>query len=178
MSSNFASSGGYAKKILRLLGLKPAISTAEVADIAGSLAKERYAFQRSLRGPESAGIIEKYDSGQQLYTRLTREGKKKLHSINLENDQGLFNPAWDGKWRIVVLDIPEAQKNERDSLRYLLKKAGFVCLKSSVWISPFPYEYLFENIKKDLGLSTEIMIFVTDKIDAETEKAFFTTFSK
>jgi hypothetical protein len=28
------------------------------------------------------------------------------------------------------------------------------------------------NIKKDLGLTTEIMIFVTDTLDEATEKAF------
>lgn len=170
-------SEGYSKKILRLLGLKPAISDTEIADLVGTEPKDRYAFKRSLKGLESAGFVEMHHSGQQLYTRLTKEGKKKFHSIALENDQGLFNPAWDGKWRVVILDLPEERKADRDSLRYLLKKAGFVCLKNAVWISPFPYEYLFESIKKDLELTTELMIFVTDYLDSETEKEFFATFS-
>ncbi len=72
-----------------------------------------------------------------------------------------------------MLDFPEDRKQERESLRYLLKKAGFVCLKNAVWISPQPFEHLFMNIKKDLGLTTEIMIFISDTIDPETEKAFW-----
>ena len=71
------------------------------------------------------------------------------------------------------MNIPEERKNEREALRYLLKKAGFVCLKNSVWISMYPFEHLFFNIKKDLNLSTEFIIIVTDKIDNETEKRFF-----
>jgi phenylacetic acid degradation operon negative regulatory protein len=88
-------------------------------------------------------------------------------------DNSTPTPIWDGKWRIVLLDLPETRKDEREALRYLLKKAGFICLKNSVWISPFPYEHLFTNIKKDFGLTTELMIFVTDNIDQETKQAFF-----
>lgn len=78
--------------------------------------------------------------------------------------------GWDGFWRIILLDLPEDRKPEREALRYLLKKAGFVALKNSVWVSPYPFEHLFTNIKKDLGLSTEIMIIVTQYLDEETKK--------
>ena len=73
---------------------------------------------------------------------------------------------------MILLDLPEDRKSEREALRYLLKKAGFMCIKNSVWISMYPYENLFTNIKKDLGLTTEMMIVVTDKIDKETEEEF------
>jgi len=63
-------------------------------------------------------------------------------------------------------------------LRYLLKKADFVCIKNTIWISPYPYEHLFTNIKKGLGLGTELMIIVTDKIDDETKKAFLKSIKK
>ncbi len=38
--------------------------------------------------------------------------------------------------------------------------------------------HLFTNIKKDLGLGTELMIIVTDKLDPETNSAFLNNFSK
>jgi HKD family nuclease len=59
-----------------------------------------------------------------------------------------------------------------------LKKAGFICLKNSAWVSPYPFEHLFMNIKKDLGLSTEIMIIVTQFVDEETKKVLFESFGK
>ena len=70
------------------------------------------------------------------------------------------------------MDLPEERKSEREALRYLLKRANFVCIKNTVWISPHPYENLFMNIKKDLGFTAELMILVTDKLDEETKKAF------
>jgi DNA-binding transcriptional regulator PaaX len=163
---------GYSKKILAFLTAKPAVSMAELNETIPTLGTEKYALNRSLKGLEEAGLIETHHSGQQAYTRLTREGKRKAHSLKLENDTAVFDPNWDGKWRIILLDVSEDRKAEREGLRYLLKKAGFVLLKNSVWISPYPLEHLFMNIKKDLGLSTEIMIFVTDTLDEATEEAF------
>jgi len=98
--------------------------------------------------------------------------------LELDNDTTLANTSWDGFWRIILLDLPENRKNERESLRYLLKKAGFVCLKNSAWISPYPFEHLFTNIKKDLGLTSEMMILVTELVDEETKKFLFETFGK
>ncbi len=167
----------YSKKILALLTSKPAVSVSEMTETIESLGGHKYAITRSLKGLEEAGLIETHNSGQQNYSRLTREGKRKAHSLTLENDTAIL-PAWDGKWRIVLLDVAEDRKSEREGLRYLLKKAGFFLLKNSVWISPYPLEHLFINIKKDLGLTTEIMIFVTDNLDEETAKAFFEVVKK
>jgi phenylacetic acid degradation operon negative regulatory protein len=158
----------YSKRILELLSAKPALSVADLKDSIGG----SYALTRSLKGLEEAGLVETHHSGQQHYTRLTKDGKRKAHSLSLESDTALVDPSWDGKWRIILLDLPEDRKSEREGLRYLLKKAGFILLKNSVWISPYPFEHLFMNIKKDLGLTTEIMIFVTDSLDPATEEAF------
>jgi phenylacetic acid degradation operon negative regulatory protein len=158
----------YSKRILELLSSKPAISITELNESLGT----EYALTRSLKGLQEAGLIETRHSGQQPYTRLTKDGRRKAHSLSLENNTAIVDPNWDGKWRIILLDLPEDRKSEREGLRYLLKKAGFVVVKNSVWISPYPFEYLFMNIKKDLGLTTELMIFVTDTLDPETEKAF------
>jgi DNA-binding transcriptional regulator PaaX len=172
----------YSNKILRILGKKNAVSLPEIIkninDSYISDVESKYAITRSLKGLKGAGLIEQIPSSQNEYARLTKEGKKKVHSLELDSDTTLVNTSWDGFWRIILLDLPENRKSERESLRYLLKKAGFVCLKNSAWISPFPFEHLFTNIKKDLGLTTEMMIIVTEHIDEESKKVLFETFGK
>jgi DNA-binding transcriptional regulator PaaX len=175
----------FSKKILKILSEKSAISLAELTkkalptDLTLRQAQGgRYAVTRSLKGLKEAGLIENVSSGQNDYARLTREGKKKANSLKLESESSILDPRWDGKWRIILLDLPESRKNERESLRYLLKKAGFVLLKNSAWISPYPFEHLFENIKKDLGLTSELMIIVTEVIDEETKKILVEIFKK
>ena len=171
----------YSKKILKILGQKSAVSLPEIRDKVMSqkdCENPKYAITRSLKGLKEAGLIEQVSSPQNDYARLTKEGKKKAHSLELDNDTTLVNTSWDGLWRIILLDLPEDRKSERESLRYLLKKAGFVCLKNSAWISPFPFEHLVNNIKKDLELTTEMMIIVTDNIDEKSKKVLFETFGK
>jgi DNA-binding transcriptional regulator PaaX len=171
----------YSNKIVRILGQKPAISIPELENQISTQNDSKssiYAITRSLKGLKEAGLIEQLSSTQNEYARLTKEGKKKMHSLELDNNTSLVSNNWDGFWRIILLDLPESRKSERESLRYLLKKANFVCLKNSAWISPYPYEHLFINIKKDLGLTTEMMIIVTQYVDKETKKVLFESFGK
>lgn len=172
------SMSSYSKKILNILSQKNAISLPELRNLAVKPPSEKYALTRCLRNLKDAGFIEQIQSPQNEYARLTKLGRKKIHSLKLNNDTTLVNTSWDGFWRIILLDLPEKRKSERESLRYLLKKAGFVCLKNSAWISPYPFEHLFTNIKKDLELTTEMMIIVTEFIDEETKKFLFETFGK
>lgn len=134
--------------------------------------RPEYAISRSIKNLAGEGLVECFQTDCQSYFRLSEEGRKRLNSNAVDDDTALVSNNWDGYWRIVILDLPEERKNEREALRYLLKKAGFVCIKNSVWISMYPYENLFTNIKKDLGLTSEMIILVTDKIDEDTKKEF------
>ena len=166
----------YSKKILRVLAGKPAIPLRFLKESPDT--KTSYALTRSVKNLVEAGYAEIHDSDNQSYVKITPKGKTKLNSMRLLGDETLVPSTWDGLWRIIILDIPEERKSEREALRYLLKKANFVCIKNTVWISPLPYENLFINIKKDLDLSTELMIIVTDKLDEQTNLAFLISFHK
>ena len=172
----------YSKKILKILSENRAISVPDLAkkilaDTENGTVSAKYALNRSLKGLLDSGAVERHFSGQNDYARLTQAGKRKAVSLQLESETTLV-PNWDGQWRIVLLDLPESRKSEREALRYLLKKAGFELLKNSAWISPFPYEHLFMNIKKDLGLTTEMMIMTTSSLDKETEAELLKLFQK
>ena len=165
----------YSKKILKKLSEKPAVKVEILKENEGP--KESYAISRALKNLVEAGYVDKFQSPMEIYAKITKKGRTRLNMLNLESG-ALVPQTWDGFWRIILLDLPESRKSERESLRYLLKKAGFVCLKNSAWISPLPYEHLFINIKKDLGLTTEMMIVVTQFVDEETKKVLFESFGK
>ncbi len=161
-------------KLLNNLGVTQ--SPPDKGDLGGS--KKRYALARSIKQLVESGCVEIRESDNQKYLKITKKGQGKLNCIKLEGEEALVSNAWDGFWRIIILDIPEGRKPEREALRYLLKKANFVCIKNTVWISPHPYEHLFTNIKKDLNLGNELMIIVTDKLDPETNLAFLEAVKK
>lgn len=171
--SNMIKKHDFSKKIIKILSEKPAIAIDDIKERLNPKNDLKYALNRSIKGLEESGLIEQVMSPHKsFYARLTSEGRRKSNSIKLECENTLIDTSWDGYWRIVILDLPEERKSEREALRYLLKKAGFVCVKNSVWISMLPFEHLFTNIKRDLNLTTEMMIIVTDKLDEETENEF------
>ena len=159
------------KGILKKLAGKQAV-TFDILQKDADEPKDKYAITRSIKNLMTDGLVECFNSEHKQYFRLTNQGKQKLNNITLEAESTLVSTEWDGYWRIILLDLPEERKSEREALRYLLKKAGFICVKNSVWISMYPYENLFTNIKNDLNLSTELMIIVTDKLDKKTKNEF------
>ncbi len=166
----------YSNKILSILADRLAVSLDLINKNRDP--KVGYALNRSIKNLAESGYIEVLHSDNKSYLKLTTKGRNKLNRIKLEGVGTLVPIVWDGWWRIIILDIPEDRKSEREALRYLLKKANFTCIKNTVWISPYPYEHLFTNIKKDLGLQTEMMILVTNKIDEETKLVFLKSIRK
>ncbi len=105
------------------------------------------------------------------YVKLTKKGV--LETLLLKAD--IKKPEkWDGKFRMVVFDIPEKAKDKRRLLRILLKNHGFLQIQRSVYINPYPLNrdairYLYET-----GLDEYIRIFRIDQIDNdENIKKFF-----
>jgi len=84
---------------------------------------------------------------------LSSEGRKVALTYNLDN-MTVKKHRWDNKWRIVIFDIPEKKKKVRDTLRFQLKRLGFLELQHSVFVLPFKcrdeLEYIIEfyNIRK------------------------------
>ncbi len=77
------------------------------------------------------------------YLKLTSKGKKELIK-NLLN-KITENKKWNGKWYILIFDIPEKRRRYRVRLTNTLRNIGFYQLQKSVWV--FPYDvlnYLYE----------------------------------
>jgi len=66
--------------------------------------------------------------------RLTRLGR--LHALGGRDPQARWSRKWDGRWRLVIFDVPTTQNTRRTKLRRYLRKRGFGYLQNSVWITP------------------------------------------
>lgn len=141
-----------------------------------SKTKPRYAISRTLKTLINDGMVEHHETERSSFMSLTATGRQKLRNIKLNSQNHLISTTWDGYWRIVIIDIPETRKKERDAIRYILKKAQFIALKNSVWISPHPLEHMMINMKTDLGLTDEMIVMVTDRLDPATESMLVNKF--
>ena len=100
---------------------------------------------------------------------LTTQGEKEAFLQKIKGEITSYslnhkNMKWDGKWRMIVFDVPEKKRRHRDELRSMLKAIGFKEFQKSVWVYPhrvpnFLKELLFEeNIKHYTRLITTIGI--------------------
>ncbi|MBU4299094.1 hypothetical protein KJ636_03570, partial [Patescibacteria group bacterium] len=66
---------------------------------------------------------------------LTEKGKMKALTYHFQ-EMKIKKENWDGKWRIVVFDIPEKLRWGRDALRDKLKELNFYEFQKSVFVFP------------------------------------------
>jgi phenylacetic acid degradation operon negative regulatory protein len=66
--------------------------------------------------------------------RLTRRGR--LHALGGRDPQTQWAREWDGRWRLVLFDVPSTQDSQRVRLRRYLQGKCFGYLQNSVWITP------------------------------------------
>lgn len=100
-------------------------------------------FRQSIRGLSRQKLVEEEVlSNGSFRLVLTAEGKKQARALNLIGRSIRFKKTkkWDGKWRMVLFDIPEKSRLFRDILRKHLYELGFCKLQQSVFVSPYAYE--------------------------------------
>ncbi len=126
-----------------------------------------------------------YVNVQNATSRLVKKG---LISISFKNGRKQFeltplgssyiqkqtyrkqrSERWDGKWRIVIFDIPQARTVHRNLLRHHLREIGFEKLQNSVFVYPYDREELVVLLKTEFGLGKEVLYIIADSIERDTE---------
>lgn len=120
---------------------------------------------RSLSGLLSSGLVVFIEKDGKKYLKLTEKGKLKLMRLEQYNFKLNKPPKWDKKWRIVIFDIPQFRKAQREKLRFTLKQIGFIKLQHSVWVYPYDCEDLITLLKLDFKIGREILYIIADKIE-------------
>lgn len=113
---------------------------------------------------------------KRLVKIVKEAGRQFLALTNAGELQRLFMKArlpnklpWDGKWRIIIFDIPEDARDKRDQLRWLLKNNGFRKLQASVFISPSPLNREAVSYLHQSRLTPYIRIIRADGIDDDSD---------
>lgn len=86
--------------------------------------------------------IFKYDD-QKVSVKLTNKGRERIREFSVDTITISKPEKWDGKWRILIFDIPTKPKiynQARNALRQKIKELGFFQLQKSVWIFPYDCE--------------------------------------
>ena len=107
---------------------------------------------------EKKGLVAK----KQKYYQLTNLGLKVVKKI-----QKVIEQPWDGKWRIVMFDIPEKRRAERNWLRFQLVAFDYKPLQKSVFIGQKPLDEDFYKELLNRDLNQWVRLITVGEIDDE-----------
>jgi phenylacetic acid degradation operon negative regulatory protein len=114
----------------------------------------RNGFQRQLARLEKLQLVESRNSpANKRLHRLSARGR--LLGLGGRDPTVCWQRVWDGRWRLVLFDVPVGQDSARNRLRESLCARGFGYLQNSVWITPDP-------------LTNERQFLAGDAVDVET----------
>jgi hypothetical protein len=128
-------------------------------------------FNRSIRKLSDEKLIEeKILSDGSFRLVLTKDGKQQAKALKLLGSSINFKKPkhWDGKWRIVLFDIPEKNRLFRDILREHLYALDFLKLQHSVFISPYPFEKPILELVALYSAEPYVRVVTATKIDNES----------
>lgn len=122
-------------------------------------------LQKAITELYKTKTIEIKENSNGTYTLvLTKQGKLKSLTYYFR-EMKLKKENWDGKWRIVIFDIPEKMRQGRDALRDKLKNLGFYELQKSVFVFPYHCEEEIEFVIEFFNLRRYVRFGVLDSID-------------
>lgn len=122
---------------------------------------KKASLAQALKRLREKGFVEKttLKNASKIIFRLTKAGEEFLLLSKPEDEI-----EWDGKWRIVVFDIPENKRLVRDILRSRLKLWGFKPWQKSVWASKKNVTAKFRNLIKELDIQKWVLVIESDNI--------------
>jgi len=97
--------------------------------------------------------------------KLTAKGHAALRRIEARDFKLRRPKRWDGKWRVLIFDIPEYRKGLRDKVRRTLRSIGFVRIQDSVWAYPYDCEDLTALLKADFKIGKDILYMIVEEME-------------
>lgn len=94
---------------------------------------------------------------------LTQKGVEKVLRIQGKIKQK--QKRKDGKWQMVIFDIPEKKKGLREILRGALRAIGYERLQDSVWICPYDVEKETEHTIREYDIDPYVKVFLIEEVD-------------
>ena len=119
---------------------------------------------RIVKRLERQRMVDFREENGQIKITITDKGKIRLLEYNYAS-MVINKPKIDGKWRLVIFDVPEKRKRGRDAFRRKLLELGFTRLQDSVFTSPFPCKDEIDFLANYLNISDYVTLAVVEKIE-------------
>lgn len=128
--------------------------------------EDRQALDRAINSLYKSHLIkEQHNKDGTTTLILSENGKQKALRFNIDKLEIRTPGQWDGKWRIVMFDVPEKLRRLRDSLRLHFREIGLIELQKSVFVYPYPCEKEIEFILEFYNARKHVRFILAEKVD-------------
>lgn len=160
--------------VLATLGVAGLLAWAAVApgtlQLLKYLPKEKYNLRFQARTAAGRLVAKGYAhwvlKDGKKHLRITPKGRK---ALAFEEAKAVLTSQkkrkWDGRWRMVVFDVPERRRAVRLRLRSVMRGIGFIRLQDSVWIYPYDCEDFMALLKAELKIGKDVLYAIADTIE-------------
>lgn len=100
--------------------------------------------------------------------KITQKGMTRALTYQLDILQLKKPKHWDGKWRVVIFDVPEKYRRARDVFRMRLGQLGLYQLQESVYVSPTPCFKEIEFLRELYSVSINVRYLLVEKIEDDS----------
>ena len=96
---------------------------------------------------------------------VTEKGNKRLVKTQVDDLYIKKAKSWDGKWRLVIFDIPEEKKIARNAMTQKLKSLGMYSLQRSTFVFPYKCKEEVDFIATYYNVSDCVYFIEAQKIE-------------
>ncbi len=95
---------------------------------------------------------------------ITKKGINKALMSYFKKADTVLKKRADGKWIMIIFDIPRKYNKSRNLLRNVLQNLGYKLFLDSVWVTPYDVSEKTEQLLKFYSLDSYVKIFLIEKI--------------
>lgn len=117
------------------------------------------ALYQAVKDLREKGFIEIEKDAGKIILKLTDKGRQEAIVRKL-----LMDEDWDGRWRIVIFDIPEKHRKLRKILRGKLREWEFALWQKSVWAGKKNVIKPLRDFIKEVGLEQWVRVIVSSDV--------------
>lgn len=130
-------------------------------------ARFNYQAKTALGRLAAKGLVTFEERDGKRYACVTEAGEETLALEALREKSTRRPKRWDGRWRVVLFDIPERRRGVRNRLRLFMQEYGFVRLQDSVWIYPYDCEDLIALAKANFRIGIDALYMIVEQLERD-----------
>ena len=165
---SFLAKGGYLAACLVAPGLSRAAPPAlwREKNSAGDIGKYSACYlRRTLERLHEQKLVEIQETEKEAVVKITRAGRERVLRYALD-EMEIEEPAtWDGKWRLIIYDVPVKKRYFQDLFRKAIKKLGLYQLQKSVFLTPYPCDGQIEFLREYFQVGGEVLYMIVERFE-------------